>query len=136
MVTCNVIGYRSIFKTVKYCVVLLLLAPSAFAQSLALEDCPRYAPSTLESWIASSELHLAAQAYACRVINIDTALTRARTEDLQPEDTVTWSEAYSRTLDRIREAAALNRRWGTAEAMRNLALLSRLEIKYRRLAER
>jgi hypothetical protein len=117
-------------------IAFLLLVPPAFAQSLALEDCPRYAPSTLESWIASIEIHLSAQAYACRVINIDTALTRARREGLQPDDAATWSEAYGRTLDRIREAAALNRRWGTAEGMRNLTLLSRLEVKYRRLAER
>ena len=109
---------------------------SAFGQSFALEDCPRYAPSTLESWIASTELPLSAQAYACRVINIDTTLTRARTEGLQPDDAASWTEAYGRTLDRIREAAALNRRWGTAEGMRNLTLLSRLEVKYRRLAER
>jgi hypothetical protein len=117
-------------------IAFLILSAPAFAQSLALEDCPRYAPSTLENWIASAELHLAAQAYACRVINIDTALTRERSEGVQPDDATTWSEAYSRTLDRIREAAALNRRWGTAEGMRNLTLLLRLEIKYRRLAER
>jgi hypothetical protein len=114
----------------------LLLPALASAQSLALEDCPRYAPSTLETWIASAELHLAAQAYACRVINIDATLMRARSEGLQPDDAATWLEAYSRTLDRIREAAVLNRRWGTAEGMRNLTLLSRLELKYRRLAER
>ena len=118
-------------------VSFLLLPASAFGQSLALEDCPRYAPSTLENWIASTELPLSAQAYACRVINIDTTLTRARTEGLQPDDDdASWTEAYGRTLDRIREAAELNRRWGTAEDMRNLALLARLELKYRRLAER
>ena len=114
----------------------LLLPPSVHAQTLALEDCPRYAPSTLEAWIASPELSLAAQGYACRVINIDGALTRARSEGLQPDEAATWTEAYSRTLDRIREAAALNRRWATPEAMRNLALLARLEVKYRKLAER
>jgi len=114
----------------------LLLPSSALAQTLALEDCPRYAASTLEAWISSPELHLAAHGYACRVINIDAALTRARNEGLQPDEAATWTEAYSRTLDHIREAAALNRRWATPEAMRNLALLMRLEVKYRKLADR
>jgi hypothetical protein len=114
----------------------LLLSPSAVAQTPALEDCPRYAPSTLEAWITAPELRLAAQGYACHVINIDAALTRARNEGLQPDEAATWTEAYSRTLDRIREAAALNRRWATPEAMRNLALLARLEVKYRKLADR
>ena len=116
--------------------VALLFPVPAIAQTLALEDCPRYAPSTLEAWIASPELRLSAQGYACRVINIDAALTRARSEGLQPGEDATWIDAYSRTLDRIREAAALNRRWATPEAMRNLALLNRLELKYRKLADR
>lgn len=111
-------------------VAFLLFGPPALAQSLALEDCPRYAPSTLESWIASSELPMAAQAHACRVINMDAALTQARNEGRLPS-----AELYGRTLDLIREAAAFNRRWGTAEGMRNLTLLNRLELKYRRLVE-
>jgi hypothetical protein len=114
----------------------LLLPLPTFAQTLALEDCPRYAPSTLEAWIASPDLTLSAQGYTCRVINIDAALTRARNEGLQPDEAATWTDAYSRTLDRIREAAAFNRRWATPEAMRNLALLTRLEVKYRKLADR
>jgi len=112
-------------------IVFLLLPTITFGQSFALEDCPRYAPSTLENWIVSSELSVAAQAYVCRVINIDAALMQARNEGTPPD-----AETYTRTLERIREAAALNRRWATAEGMRNLTLLSRLEIKYRRMAER
>lgn len=113
---------------------LLLLAAPASAQ--ALEDCPRYVPSTLESWIASSEQRLAAYGYTCRMINVDTTLDRATREGVQPDDAATWAETYRRTLERIREAAAVNRRWAGAEATRNLAVLARLEVKYRRLAER
>jgi hypothetical protein len=115
--------------------VLLLIAPDAVAQTLSLEDCGRYVPSTLESWIASPDLKIAAYGYTCRMINIDAALTRAKAEGLQPDEAETWAAAYRRTLERTREAAALNRRWAGPEATRNLAVLSRLEVKYRRLAE-
>jgi hypothetical protein len=117
-------------------VVLLLIAPEAWAQTLALEDCPRYAPSTLEGWIASADLKLAAYGYTCRMINIDDTLELARREGVQPDDGASWADAYKRTLERVREAAALNRRWAGPEATRNLAALARLEVKYRRLAER
>ena len=113
---------------------LLFLATPAGAQ--ALEDCPRYVPSTLETWIASPELRLAGYGYTCRMINVDATLDRATREGVQPDDAATWVEAYRRTLECIREAAAVNRRWAGAEATRNLAVLARLEVKYRRLAER
>lgn len=113
--------------------VLLLAAAPAGAQ--ALEDCPRYAPSTLEAWIASSDLRVTAYAYTCRMINIDGVLSQARREGIQSNDTTTWTDTYRRTLERIREASAVNRRWAGPEATRNLAVLTRLEVKYRRLAE-
>ena len=113
--------------------VLLLFSPPALAQ--ALEDCPHYVPSTLEAWIASPDLRIAAYGYTCRMINIDTTLDQARREGLQPDDAQTWADTYRRTLERVREASAVNRRWRGAEATRNLAVLTRLEVKYRRLAE-
>ena len=113
--------------------VLLLAAAPAGAQ--ALEDCPHYVPSTLEAWIASSDLRVAAYGYTCRMINLDAGLDQARREGLQSDDAATWTETYRRMLGRIREASALNRRWAGAEATRNLAVLTRLEVKYRRLAE-
>ncbi len=113
--------------------VLLLAAAPAGAQ--ALEDCPHYVPSTLETWIASSDLRVAAYGYTCRMINIDAVLSRARREGVQSYDAATWIDTYHRTLDRIREASALNRRWAGPDASRNLAALARLEVKYRRLAE-
>ncbi len=113
--------------------VLLLAAAPAGAQ--ALEDCPHYAPSTLEAWIASSDLRVAAYSYTCRMINIDVVLSQARREGVQSDDAATWTDTYRRTLERIREASALNRRWAGPEATRNLAVLTRLEVKYRRLAE-
>ena len=112
---------------------LWLMARPASAQ--ALEDCPSYVPSTLESWITSTELRLAAYGYTCRMINIDVTLDRAVRESVQPDERATWVEAYRRTLARIREASAVNRRWAGAEATRNLAVLARLEVKYRKLAE-
>lgn len=113
--------------------VLLLAAAPAGAQ--ALEDCPHYVPSTLEAWIASPDLRAAAYGYTCRMINIDAVLSQARREGLQSDDAATWTETYRRLLGRIREASALNRRWAGPEATRNLAVLTRLEVKYRRLAE-
>jgi hypothetical protein len=113
--------------------VLLLATQPAGAQ--ALEDCPHYVPSTLEAWIASSDLRVAAYGYTCRMINIDAVLSRARREGIQSDDAATWADTYRRTLGRIREAGALNRRWAGPDASRNLAVLTRLEVKYRRLAE-
>lgn len=113
--------------------VLLLAATPAGAQ--ALEDRPKYVPSTLEAWITSSDLRIAAYGYTCRMINIDAVLSRARREGIQSSDTTTWTDTYRRTLERIREASAVNRRWAGPEATRNLAVLTRLEVKYRRLAE-
>lgn len=113
--------------------VLLLAAAPAGAQSL--EDCSHYVPSTLESWITSSDLRIAAYGYTCRMINIDALLSRARREGVQSDDAATWIDTYRRTLDRIREASALNRRWAGPDASRNLAALARLEVKYRRLTE-
>lgn len=101
----------------------------------ALENCPHYVPSTLEAWIASSDLKLAAYGYTCRMINIDKTLSQAMREGVQASDSATWIETYRRTLERVREASAVNRRWAGAEATRNLAVLTRLEAKYRRLAE-
>ena len=105
------------------------------ASAQALEDCSRYGPSTLEAWIASSDLKLSAYGYTCRMINIDTTLSQARREGVQANDITTWLETCRRTLERVREASAVNRRWAGAEATRNLAVLTRLEVKYRRLAE-
>ncbi|TAJ26964.1 MAG: hypothetical protein EPO67_17835 [Reyranella sp.] len=112
--------------------IALSLAGPAAAQ--ALEDCPLYAPSTLEAWIASPDLKIAAYGYTCRMINIDATLSRATRENTQG-DRAAWTEAYRRTLERVREASAVNRRWAGTEATRNLAVLTRLEVKYRRLAE-
>jgi hypothetical protein len=113
--------------------VLLLAAAPAGAQ--ALEDCPHYVPSTLEAWIASSDLRVAAYGYTCRMINLDVVLSQARREGVQAGDDATWTDTYRRTLGRIREASVLNRRWAGAEATRNLAVLTRLEVKYRKLVE-
>jgi len=55
-------------------------------------------------------------------------------EGVQAGDSMTWMETYRRTLERVREASSLNRRWAGPEATRNLAVLTRLEVKYRRLA--
>ncbi len=82
--------------------VLLLAAAPAGAQ--ALEDCSHYVPSTLEAWIASSDLRVAAYGYTCRMINIDVVLSQARREGLQSDDAATWTDAYRRMLERIREA--------------------------------
>lgn len=113
--------------------IAVSLAGPAAAQ--ALEDCPLYAPSTLEAWIASPDLKVAAYGYTCRMINIDVTLSQAAREGTQQDDRTAWTETYRRTLERIREASAVNRRWAGAEATRNLAVLTRLEVKYRRLAE-
>lgn len=116
-------------------IFLLALLFSLPAAAQALEDCPRYVPATLETWIASPDLKLAAYGYTCRMINIDTTLSQAMREGVQASDSTTWLETYRRTLDRVREASAVNRRWAGPEATRNLAVLTRLEVKYRRLAE-
>ncbi len=116
-------------------VFLLTLTFAAPAAAQALEDCPHYVPSTLEAWIASSDLKLAAYGYTCRMINIDKTLSQAMREGVQANDSTTWIETYRRTLERVREASAVNRRWAGAEATRNLAVLTRLEVKYRKLAE-
>lgn len=113
--------------------IAVSLAGPAAAQ--ALEDCPLYAPSTLEAWIASPDLKVAAYGYTCRMINIDATLSQAAREGTQQDDRTAWTETYRRTLERIREASAVNRRWAGTEATRNLAVLTRLEVKYRRLAE-
>ena len=115
-------------------IFLLTLLFSLPAAAQALEDCPRYVPATLETWIASSDLKLAAYGYTCRMINIDATLSQATREGVQSDDRATWHETYRRTLERVREASALNRRWAGPEATRNLAVLTRLEVKYRRLA--
>lgn len=116
--------------------LIALLIGTAPAEAQALEDCPHYVPSTLEAWIASPDLRIAAYGYTCRVINIDATLDRALREGVQSDDDATWADTYRRTLARIREAAAVNRHWAGADATRNLAVLTRLEVKYRRLAER
>lgn len=116
-------------------IFLLTLLFSLPAAAQALEDCPRYLPATLETWIASSDLKLAAYGYTCRMINIDATLSQAKREGVQSDDRATWLETYRRTLERVREASALNRRWAGAEATRNLAVLTHLEAKYRRLSE-
>lgn len=116
-------------------ILLIALASATPAAAQALEDCPRYVPSTLEAWIASSDLRLAAYGYTCRMINIDTTLSQAMREGVQSSDGMAWIDTYRRTLERVREASAVNRRWAGAEATRNLAVLTRLEVKYRRLAE-
>lgn len=120
-------------RTLSIFLVTLAFATPVAAQ--ALEDCPRYVPSTLEAWIASADIKLAAYGYTCRMINIDTTLSQAMREGVQANDGATWIETYRRTLERVREASAVNRRWAGAEATRNLAALTRLEVKYRRLAE-
>lgn len=120
-------------RTLSIFLVALTLATPAAAQ--ALEDCSRYVPSTLEAWIASPDPKLAAYGYTCRMINIDTTLSQAKREGVQASDGATWTETYRRTLERVREASALNRRWAGPEATRNLAVLTRLEAKYRKLAE-
>ena len=120
-------------RTLSVFLVALIFTMPAAAQ--ALEDCPHYAPSTLEAWIASPDLKLAAYGYTCRMINIDATLSQATREGVQANDSATWAETYRRTLERVREASALNRRWAGPEATRNLAVLTRLEVKYRRLAE-
>ena len=111
------------------------LAPGSTCREQALEDCPRYVPRTLEAWIASPELRLAAYGYTCRMINIDAILDRAMREGVQPDDATSGASTYRRTLERVREASAINRRWAGAEATRNLVVLARLEVKYRQLAE-
>jgi hypothetical protein len=116
-------------------IFLLALLFSLPAAAQALEDCPRHVPATLETWIASPDLKLAAYGYTCRMINIDTTLSQAMREGVQASDSATWPETYRRTLERVREASAVNRRWAGPEATRNLAVLTRLEVKYRRLAE-
>ena len=118
-----------------FTIFLFALAFAAPAAAQALEDCPHYVPSTLEAWIASSDLKLAAYGYTCRMINIDKTLSQAMREGVQANDSATWIETYRRTLERVREASAVNRHWAGAEATRNLAVLTRLEVKYRRLAE-
>ncbi len=120
---------------VAFATVLSVLAFTAPVAAQALEDCSRYAPSTLEAWIASPDLKIAAYGYTCRMINIDTTLSQAMREGVQSGDRATWLETYRRTLERVREASAVNRRWAGPEATRNLAILTRLEVKYRRLAE-
>lgn len=120
-------------RTLSIFLVTLAFATPVAAQ--ALEDCSRYVPSTLEAWIASADLKLAAYGYTCRMINIDKTLSQAMREGVQANDGATWIETYRRTLERVREASAVNRRWAGAEATRNLAVLTRLEVKYRRLAE-
>jgi len=117
---------------VAFLIAVSLTGPAA---AQALEDCPLYAPSTLEAWIASPDLKVAAYGYTCRMINIDATLSQAAREGTQQDDRTAWTETYRRTLERIREASAVNRRWAGAEATRNLAVLTRLEVKYRRLAE-
>lgn len=119
-------------KAALFLLAFLLATPEAWAQ--ALEDCPRYVPSTLEDWMAAPDLKLAAYGHTCRMINLDDALEHARREGVQPDDATSWSEIYRKTLERVREAAAVNRRWAGPEATRNLAVLARLEVKYRRLA--
>ncbi len=119
----------------RFSIFLLALLFSLPAAAQALEDCPRYVPATLETWIASPDLKLAAYGYTCRMINIDTTLSQAMREGVQASDSATWLETYRRTLERVREASAINRRWAGPEATRNLAVLPRLEVKYRRLAE-
>ena len=116
-------------------VFLITLSLAGPAAAQALEDCPLYAPSTLESWITSPDLKVAAYGYTCRMINIDATLSQATREGTQQGDRTAWTETYRRTLERIREASAVNRRRAGAEATRNLAVLTRLEVKYRRLAE-
>jgi hypothetical protein len=116
-------------------VFLIAVSLAGPAAAQALEDCPLYAPSTLEAWIASPDLKVAAYGYTCRMINIDATLSQAAREGTQQDDRTAWTETYRRTLERIREASAVNRRWAGAEATRNLAVLTRLEVKYRRLAE-
>lgn len=97
-------------RTLSIFLVALTFATPAAAQ--ALEDCPRYVPGTLETWIASPDLKLAAYGYTCRMVNIDATLSQARREGVQANDSTTWAETYRRTLERVREASALNRRWG------------------------
>ena len=116
-------------------VFLIAVSLTGPAAAPALEDCPLYAPSTLEAWIASPDLKVAAYGYTCRMINIDATLSQAAREGTQQDDRTAWTETYRRALERIREASAVNRRWAGAEATRNLAVLTRLEVKYRRLAE-
>lgn len=116
-------------------VFLIAVSLTGPAAAQALEDCPLYAPSTLEAWITSPDLKVAAYGYTCRMINIDATLSQATREGMQQGDRTAWTETYRRTLERIREASAVNRRWAGAEATRNLAVLTRLEVKYRRLAE-
>lgn len=116
-------------------IFILAMAVAMPAAAQALEDCPRYVPRTLEAWIASPDLKLAAYGYTCRMINIDTTLSQAMREGVQASDSATWLETFRLTLERVREASALNRRWAGPEATRNLAVLTRLEVKYRRLAE-
>lgn len=115
--------------------LLAVLALTRPAAAQALEDCGRYVPGTLEAWISSPDPKLAAYGYTCRMINIDATLSQAMREGVQASDSATWLETYRRTLERVREASAVNRRWAGAEATRNLAVLTRLEVKYRRLAE-
>lgn len=67
--------------------VVMAFATPAAAQ--ALEDCPRYVPRTLEAWIASPDLKLAAYGYTCRMINIDTTLSQAMREGVQASDSAT-----------------------------------------------
>lgn len=116
-------------------IFLIALAFTTPAAAQALEDCPHYVPSTLEAWIISFDLKLAAYGYTCRMINIDRTLSQAMREGMQANDSMTWIETYRRTLERVREASTVNRRWAGPEATRNLAVLTRLEVKYRKLAE-
>ena len=117
--------YRLLF------ILSLLLAPPAFAQ--ALEDCPRYSPQTLEGWKRSADQRVVAYAHTCRMINVDAYISEQTSDGFSAADSHYWIDSYRNNLANLDAASAVNRAWNGPDSARNLGVLNRLTLKYRKL---
>lgn len=124
---------RILESWVVFVALLLLVPPQAGAQ--ALEDCPRYSPEVLDGWKRSSDIRLAAYGHTCRQINIDAYISQQTRDGFSAVDSHYWIETYQNFLRGADAAIAVNRNWNTADAARNLGVINRLQLKYRKLAQ-
>ena len=109
------------------------LLPAASAVAQPLEDCPRYSLQTLTSWMQSPETRIAAYGHTCRAINLDQLLSQQAREGFTPADPLYWTESYRSQIGIIDRAMTVNRAWAGPDAVRNLGMLNRLYLKYRKL---
>lgn len=120
-------------KIVSSIVVLFAVLAGPLAAQ-PLEDCARYSPKALETWMQSPDQRVAAYGHTCRMINVDAYVDEQTQNGFSAVDSHYWLDTYRNTVSSIDRAVEVNRAWAGGDAARNMGILNRLSLKYRKLA--